>query len=53
MNALGQTDDLGDKHFDNGSMRLEKDSLGDMATWDAVFDKQKIHGVLVVTAKSR
>jgi deferrochelatase/peroxidase EfeB len=45
-------DNIGDPHFDQGSMRNEKDLLGDLADYDRVFNEKKIHGVILVTAKS-
>jgi Dyp-type peroxidase family len=41
---------LSDPHFDNGSMEKEKSILGDMRTWDEVFQGGKVHGVILVTA---
>lgn len=33
-------------------MRKEKDKLGDLADYDPVFNEGKVHGVILVTAKS-
>jgi hypothetical protein len=52
LGFLEKRERLGDPHFDNGPMRNEKDILGDMATWDPVFDKGTVHGVILVTAGS-
>jgi Dyp-type peroxidase family len=50
---LGVRDNIGDPHFDQGSMRNEKDLLGDLADYDRVFNEKKIHGVILVTAKKQ
>ena len=42
---------IGDPHFDQGSMRKEKDLLGDLVEYDPDFNEGKIHGVILVTAK--
>ena len=52
LTYLGVRDNIGDPHFDQGSMRKEKDILGDLADYDRVFNEEKIHGVILVTAKS-
>lgn len=50
LNYLGKNDHIGDICFDKGSMRNEKDTLGDMSQWNSVFDKGNIHGAILVTA---
>lgn len=52
LRTLGIMDDLQDPHFDAGSMRQEKDILGDKSTWNKVFDDANVHGVFVITAKT-
>lgn len=55
---LGVTADVGDPHFDGGSMRREKFILGDRGIWDDVFERANtpsngVHGVMLVTAKGQ
>ncbi|KAF8307454.1 Dyp-type peroxidase [Clavulina sp. PMI_390] len=49
---LNIKDDLGDFHFDNGSMRKKKYELGDRGDWNKIFDDATTHGVFVVAAKT-
>ena len=51
LTYLHVRDHIGDPHFDQGSMRKEKDLLGDLVEYDPVFNEGKIHGVILVTAK--
>jgi hypothetical protein len=52
LRYLGERDNIGDPHFDQGPMKNEKDILGDLADYDRVFNEGKVHGVILVTAKS-
>ncbi|KAF8630219.1 hypothetical protein AX15_003045 [Amanita polypyramis BW_CC] len=51
LNTMGIKDKLQDRHFDQGSLFNEKSQLGDMATYDDVFNGDgKNHGVILLTA---
>ncbi|KAK7691256.1 hypothetical protein QCA50_004649 [Cerrena zonata] len=50
LNQLGQTEDLGDVRFDGGSMRRDKEALGDQREWSDIFDPGTVHGVFILAA---
>jgi hypothetical protein len=66
LNFLGVTEDTGDIRFDNRCMRDDKFYLGDLGTWDTIFDKTSfdevngsvkndsgaLHGVITVAGSS-
>ncbi|KAH7922349.1 Dyp-type peroxidase [Leucogyrophana mollusca] len=53
MNALGESGRTGDPRFDKGSMRQDKDVLGDKSDWDQPFESASTHGVVMVCAKGK
>ena len=51
LKKLDIFDKLGDPHFDQGSMVIEKKQLGDLSEYDTVFASNgNTHGVILVTA---
>ncbi|KAH7332678.1 hypothetical protein B0J17DRAFT_603542 [Rhizoctonia solani] len=50
LDVLGVSQKTGDPRFDAGSMRGDKDFLGDQRQWDQVFDTEPLHGVITIAA---
>lgn len=50
LNKLGLTEALGDARFDGGSMRRDKEALGDQREWSDIFDPGTVDGVFILAA---
>ena len=51
LKKLNVLDKLGDPHFDQGSLVIEKKQIGDMEEYDTVFASDgNTHGVILITA---
>ena len=51
LKKLNVLDKLGDPHFDQGSLVMEKKQIGDLEEYDTVFASNgNTHGVILVTA---
>ena len=53
LNKLGQTEDVVDPRFDGGSMRRDKEVLGDQLQWSDIFDSGTVDGVFIMAASGR
>ncbi|CAL1712074.1 unnamed protein product [Somion occarium] len=50
LTKLGWTDAVGDVRFDGGSMRRDKEALGDQRQWSDIFDSGTVQGVFIIAA---
>ncbi|KAG5634740.1 hypothetical protein H0H81_000944 [Sphagnurus paluster] len=52
LNFLGVKELTKDTNFDKGPMKLDRQSLGDNASWEKVFEDGSSHGVFTIAANS-
>lgn len=50
LNKLGWLEAVGDIRFDGGSMRRDKETLGDGRQWDPIFDSGTVDGMFIIAA---